>query len=339
MFDLIDLFDLSKIPDVNDEVNFHNDATYVFGHLASVVVPGFNSALADLNMSLNQISSEIAGVGDGLNAGSLGGVVAASYRRSDGEHRSHITFGSDKRNGDANSDAFVYDEGSNTLKIFIDQDHDADTPSFALDKEDGFYIRGVKAVDNQGRAVVAISSNDAQKLGGILADKFYNGSKSNPKIRMGSDDAGNFDGIVFDERENNFYFISDEDKSEATPEKSEIRAGMVRLYSPGDASETSTQHALEIYNGPNARAKMDCNELVYNHGQGWKAVFFDSIVTSVRLTDRTYVNPSNDNVMKRFGSGCVGTAFQAGSEGNIYAGEYCQMQIRMNGVWVNVGGN
>lgn len=38
-------FDAGQIPDTNDEASFHSDATYVFDHMASEIIPKFNSNL------------------------------------------------------------------------------------------------------------------------------------------------------------------------------------------------------------------------------------------------------------------------------------------------------
>lgn len=44
-FNPIENFDQGRIPDVNDETSFHDDARYVFAFLSSVVIPGMNAAL------------------------------------------------------------------------------------------------------------------------------------------------------------------------------------------------------------------------------------------------------------------------------------------------------
>jgi hypothetical protein len=45
-------FDAGQIPDVSDEANFHSDATYVFEHMASDIVPGINANLDWMNAAL-----------------------------------------------------------------------------------------------------------------------------------------------------------------------------------------------------------------------------------------------------------------------------------------------
>jgi hypothetical protein len=45
-------FDAGRIPDVSDEANFHADATYVFEHMASDIIPGINANLDWMNAAL-----------------------------------------------------------------------------------------------------------------------------------------------------------------------------------------------------------------------------------------------------------------------------------------------
>jgi|GEM_PF-7023285 len=46
-------FDAGRIPDVTDEANFHTDATYVFEHMASDIIPGINTNLDWMNAVLS----------------------------------------------------------------------------------------------------------------------------------------------------------------------------------------------------------------------------------------------------------------------------------------------
>jgi hypothetical protein len=46
-------FDAGRIPDVSDEANFHADATYVFDHMASDIIPGINANLDWMNAALD----------------------------------------------------------------------------------------------------------------------------------------------------------------------------------------------------------------------------------------------------------------------------------------------
>lgn len=61
-------FDAGRIPDTADETNFHLDATYVFDHLASNVIPDFNTNLEWLETALSgadTIVDSVAGIIDG----------------------------------------------------------------------------------------------------------------------------------------------------------------------------------------------------------------------------------------------------------------------------------
>lgn len=51
-FEPVENFDQSRLPDVNDETSFHDDARYVFEFLSSVVIPGMNAALQWIEAAL-----------------------------------------------------------------------------------------------------------------------------------------------------------------------------------------------------------------------------------------------------------------------------------------------
>lgn len=51
-YDPIENFDVGQIPDTENETTFHDDATYVFSHLASEIIPGINGAISWMNAAL-----------------------------------------------------------------------------------------------------------------------------------------------------------------------------------------------------------------------------------------------------------------------------------------------
>lgn len=55
-------FDLARIPDVSDPVNFHEDAEYVFEHLAQHVLPKFNANFDWLNAALVGDAASLLGL-------------------------------------------------------------------------------------------------------------------------------------------------------------------------------------------------------------------------------------------------------------------------------------
>ena len=74
-------FDAGRIPDVSDEANFHADATYVFEHMASDIVPGINANLDWMNAALDgaetlidAVDGKLPGVDLAANAGRSIGV-------------------------------------------------------------------------------------------------------------------------------------------------------------------------------------------------------------------------------------------------------------------------
>lgn len=69
-------FDPARIPITTDEVNFHADATYVFEHMASEVIPDFNTNIDWLNAALagsDTIVGSVANIKSGL------GSITATY--------------------------------------------------------------------------------------------------------------------------------------------------------------------------------------------------------------------------------------------------------------------
>lgn len=56
-------FDAGRIPDVTDEANFHADATYVFEHMASDIIPGINANLQWMNAVLTDAETIVDQVG------------------------------------------------------------------------------------------------------------------------------------------------------------------------------------------------------------------------------------------------------------------------------------
>ena len=56
-------FDAGRIPDVSDEANFHADATYVFEHMASDIIPGINANLDWMNAALTDAETIVDQVG------------------------------------------------------------------------------------------------------------------------------------------------------------------------------------------------------------------------------------------------------------------------------------
>ncbi|SFR40455.1 hypothetical protein SAMN04488005_1502 [Yoonia tamlensis] len=57
-------FDAGRIPDVADETNFHADATYVFEHMASDIIPGINANLDWMNAALAGAETLVDAVAD-----------------------------------------------------------------------------------------------------------------------------------------------------------------------------------------------------------------------------------------------------------------------------------
>jgi hypothetical protein len=57
-------FDAGRIPDVSDEANFHADATYVFEHMASDIIPGINANLDWMNTALTDADTVVDAVAD-----------------------------------------------------------------------------------------------------------------------------------------------------------------------------------------------------------------------------------------------------------------------------------
>ena len=57
-------FDAGRIPDVADETNFHLDATYVFDHMASDIIPGINTNLNWMNAALAGAATLVDAVAD-----------------------------------------------------------------------------------------------------------------------------------------------------------------------------------------------------------------------------------------------------------------------------------
>jgi hypothetical protein len=57
-------FDAGRIPDVSDEANFHADATYVFEHMASDIIPGINANLEWMNAALTDAETLVDAVAD-----------------------------------------------------------------------------------------------------------------------------------------------------------------------------------------------------------------------------------------------------------------------------------
>ncbi|MDO6589455.1 hypothetical protein DS901_06680 [Loktanella sp. D2R18] len=57
-------FDAGRIPDVSDEANFHADATYVFEHMASDIIPGINANLEWMNAALAGAETLVDAVAD-----------------------------------------------------------------------------------------------------------------------------------------------------------------------------------------------------------------------------------------------------------------------------------
>lgn len=51
-FDPIENFDLLQLPDTGEQSTFHANAQYVFEHLATAIVPGFNDRLAALQAAM-----------------------------------------------------------------------------------------------------------------------------------------------------------------------------------------------------------------------------------------------------------------------------------------------
>lgn len=246
----------------------------------------------------------------------LDGLHATSFLRSDAANN-RIRMGSDvAADGSGNFDGIEYDDSTNEFTF----------------KSDGTVNL------NFSNSGVFWKGFDIWHSGNLDDAPFMRTDANNPKLRMGSDSAGNFDGFLYDEAGNTFVLVADGPDDGTSVGSSQLHLGKIRLKHTSDVSGTSTGHPFEI-GVPGNRMMMDTNEIGWDHGDGFKAIGFGEMVGNVRLTGRTYLNPANDAVTYRFGSGRVCTAVRAGTGADIYAVEHCQMQIWKNDIWVNVSGN
>ncbi len=177
----------------------------------------------------------------------------------------------------------------------------------------------------------------ATKLGGTVAADFYHGNKSNPKLRMGSDGEGNFDGFLYDEASNVYVLVADGPNDGTSVGNSQLHVGKIRIKHTYDVSGTSTGHPFEI-GVPGNRVMIDTNEIAWDSGDGYRNVGLASLVNAARLTGRTWEAIPFAGAI-RFDAGCVCTGFKSDGGGQITYLEYSQMQIKQNGQWVNVTGN
>lgn len=162
------------------------------------------------------------------------------------------------------------------------------------------------------------------------------------KLLMGSSLSTNYDGIIYDDATNTFSFVADNLDDGSQTDGAKVCVGMLRITHASDASATSTAHGLEFSNGQGQKPflKMDGNEIAWDldDGLGYHNFVFASVVTNVRLSSSTYLNPANNQTTEVFGSGRVCTGVRSTTEGNIYAVEHSQMQIYKNNTWINVAG-
>ena len=202
-------FNAGQIPNVNDEANFHADATYVFNTLGSNIIPSFNTNLLWMETALTGSATLIDSVADiisGVQPLASSNVTGDSLVEGESSVQGDLKVGKD---GGGDSRARFYDDNSDTWRnLFWDNSAD----DWRVQGSSGT-VRALWHAGNDG----AGSGLDADKLDGLQSTDFVRyisgGTASNILASrawvVANSSSSNFDHIWNDETTNTWHFVND----------------------------------------------------------------------------------------------------------------------------------